>query len=211
MDAPAQRCARASRFCCRFRSVFQDTRRAGAAAAYSTRVEKPQGSPVQRPITGYMQDEEQHWVALLSCGHRQHVRHNPPLVSRPWVLTAEGRAQHLGALLDCVNCRRFKLPEDFAAYKRTPEFSPGTIPAGLRKAHATRPGVWARIHVLQGRLAYRIEDWQVDTVLTPEHPGIVVPELPHSVEPLDGDTRFYVEFHAAPEAPRAEAPASPAS
>jgi hypothetical protein len=34
---------------------------------------------------------------------------------------------------------------------------------------------------------------QIDHVLTPEAPGIVVPELPHHVEPL-GDVEFYVEF-----------------
>src|SRR6185312_9250223 len=40
---------------------------------------------VQRKITGYHRDDEQHWVAELDCGHNQHVRHNPPWVSRPWV------------------------------------------------------------------------------------------------------------------------------
>ena len=27
------------------------------------------------------------------CGHRQHVRHNPPFVTRPWTVTAAGRAK----------------------------------------------------------------------------------------------------------------------
>ncbi|MCP9494848.1 MAG: DUF3565 domain-containing protein [Pyrinomonadaceae bacterium MAG19_C2-C3] len=34
-------------------------------------------------ILGFHQDEEQHWVADLECGHTQHVRHNPPLSVRP--------------------------------------------------------------------------------------------------------------------------------
>lgn len=152
---------------------------------------------MQRPITGFTQDDEQHWVALLGCGHRQHVRHNPPLVSRPWVLTPEGRGQHLGVMLNCVNCERFVLPEHFVPSKRTPEFTEATVPAGLRKDHATRAGTWARIHVLEGRLRYRVDAWKVDTVLTPEAPGTVVPEVLHSVEPL-GPTRFYVEFYGAP-------------
>ena len=70
---------------------------------------------MQRPIVGYTQDEEQHWVALLSCGHRQHVRHNPPLVSRPWVLTPEGREQHLGSMLNCVKCTRGEPPDEDVA------------------------------------------------------------------------------------------------
>ena len=48
---------------------------------------------MQQKITGYHLDEEQHWVAELACGHNQHVRHNPPWVSRPWVTTPEGRAR----------------------------------------------------------------------------------------------------------------------
>jgi hypothetical protein len=36
--------------------------------------------------------------------HFQHVRHDPPLVERPWVLTEDGRASRLGATLDCKKC-----------------------------------------------------------------------------------------------------------
>jgi hypothetical protein len=55
-------------------------------------------------IIGFDQDEEQHWRAILACGHRQHVRHDPPLTSRIWVLTEAGRASHLGLELDCKRC-----------------------------------------------------------------------------------------------------------
>jgi len=57
-----------------------------------------------RPIIDYDQDELGDWRAILACGHRQHVRHNPPLVERPWVLTPEGRARFLGYSLNCVKC-----------------------------------------------------------------------------------------------------------
>ena len=56
------------------------------------------------PITGYHKDEEGHWVAELACGHFQHVRHNPPWVSRPWVITADGRKSMLGRNLRCKKC-----------------------------------------------------------------------------------------------------------
>ncbi|QDU02144.1 hypothetical protein V6x_18450 [Gimesia chilikensis] len=59
---------------------------------------------MQQPITGYHQDESGHWVAQLVCGHNQHVRHAPPLESRPWVLSAAGRAGMLGYLLECRKC-----------------------------------------------------------------------------------------------------------
>jgi hypothetical protein len=61
---------------------------------------------MKQPIIGYRQDEEGHWVALLACGHAQHVRHNPPLSSRPWVLTQAGRDSRLGMELNCVLCDR---------------------------------------------------------------------------------------------------------
>jgi hypothetical protein len=59
---------------------------------------------VKRKIIGFHQDDELHWVAELECGHAQHVRHNPPLTSRPWVTTSEGRLERIGAELECRKC-----------------------------------------------------------------------------------------------------------
>jgi hypothetical protein len=61
-------------------------------------------SAVKRRIVGYHQDEEDHWVADLECGHAQHVRHDPPWQVRPWVASPAGRASHLGSVLDCRRC-----------------------------------------------------------------------------------------------------------
>ena len=55
-------------------------------------------------IVGYLQDEIGDWVAKLECQHNQHIRHNPPLVSRPWVLTMAGRREFIGAELNCKKC-----------------------------------------------------------------------------------------------------------
>jgi hypothetical protein len=59
---------------------------------------------MKQPITGYHRDDENHWVAQLACGHNQHVRHQPPWVNRPWVITQEGRESMLGFELDCRKC-----------------------------------------------------------------------------------------------------------
>jgi hypothetical protein len=59
---------------------------------------------MQQHIVGFELDEVGDWRAILACGHRQHVRHNPPLVSRPWVETAAGRARFLGYPLACKLC-----------------------------------------------------------------------------------------------------------
>lgn len=59
---------------------------------------------MKQKITGFHQDEESHWVADLACGHTQHVRHDPPLTSRPWVATIEGRRDRVGLELECRKC-----------------------------------------------------------------------------------------------------------
>jgi hypothetical protein len=67
--------------------------------------------PVPRRIVGYHVDDENHWVADLECGHSQHVRHEPPLMQRPWVLTESGRRSHLGTELQCVLCDVSGMPD----------------------------------------------------------------------------------------------------
>lgn len=62
------------------------------------------GPAIPRKIIGFHQDDEQHWVADLECGHAQHVRHDPPWQVRAWVTTPEGRAGRLGTMLECVKC-----------------------------------------------------------------------------------------------------------
>lgn len=59
---------------------------------------------MQRRISGFHQDIEGHWVAELVCGHTQHVRHEPPLQTRHWVLAATTRSVHLGTSLNCLLC-----------------------------------------------------------------------------------------------------------
>jgi tellurite resistance-related uncharacterized protein len=91
-----------------------------------------------------------------------------------------------------------RMPSGLEPYKRTPEFTSASVPAGLREAHRTKAGVWGKIVVLEGRLRYRIlEPTPEEIELSPEISGVVEPTVPHQVEPL-GDVRFYVEFHKAP-------------
>ena len=59
---------------------------------------------VERAIRSFDQDEVGDWVAILECGHRQHVRHRPPWQERAWVLTPEGRQDRIGTILECRIC-----------------------------------------------------------------------------------------------------------
>ena len=65
-----------------------------------------------RKIIGYDTDDENDWRAKLECRHYQHVRHDPPLITREWILTQEGRDTRLGMELECKKCDENE-PEDF--------------------------------------------------------------------------------------------------
>jgi tellurite resistance-related uncharacterized protein len=81
-----------------------------------------------------------------------------------------------------------------APYRSTPVFDENSLPAGLRREHRTKVGVWGVIRVLEGRLRYEVLDPVSETILEPGHPGLVLPDVPHRVEPL-GAMRMQVEFY----------------
>ena len=154
---------------------------------------------MDRPIIGFFQDEAGDWVARLSCGHRQHVRHQPPFVERPWTETAEGRESFLGEALPCAACDRLEIPEEAVRYKSTPLFTELTIPKALRREHHTKPGVWGKIVILEGKLIYDILGPTLSTVtLDPERQGVIPPEVAHRVE-KSGRVIFRVDFLSVPD------------
>ena len=79
-------------------------------------------------------------------------------------------------------------------YKSTPVFNQDTLPDGLRKEHRTKAGVWGVINILEGSVRYRILDPVSETILDVDHPGLVMPEQPHLVEPL-GEMSMRVDFY----------------
>ncbi len=85
------------------------------------------------------------------------------------------------------------VPAGAAPYKRTPEFTQDTVPAGLTRDHSTKAGVWGVITVLSGGLRYVVPGTGLDVQLDPAIPGIVMPGQIHFVEPA-GEVRFFVEF-----------------
>ena len=89
------------------------------------------------------------------------------------------------------------IPQGYVATRRTPEFTQETVPPALLRAHKTKDGAWALIHVLEGKLRYRVEAPPSECVLEPGQPGVIEPQVPHHVEPI-GAVRFYVEFYRAP-------------
>ncbi|WP_417660387.1 DUF3565 domain-containing protein [Pseudomonas sp.] len=61
-------------------------------------------------LLDFRQDEDGHWVAILSCGHTQHLRHEPPWQNRQWVQSPELRRAQLGQPFDCGWCAAAATP-----------------------------------------------------------------------------------------------------
>lgn len=88
-------------------------------------------------------------------------------------------------------------PADAAPYRRTPDFTETTVPKGLLRTHSTKPGTWARLHVLEGRLLFRDLADGFEAMLDPGIHPLIHPGRPHEVAPL-GPVRFFVEFCGRP-------------
>lgn len=87
------------------------------------------------------------------------------------------------------------LPDSVVPYKKTPEFTEATVPAGLLKDHQTKDTVWGKIVVLEGNLEYTIIEPELQVLqLSEGHHGVVEPTILHHVTPI-GKVRFYVEFY----------------
>lgn len=148
----------------------------------------------ESPIASFRQDENGDWIAVLDCGHSQHVRHRPPMETRVWVTTEEGRRCRIGALLPCRACRMPRIPSPAKEYKRTSVFEASATPGGLKKSHTTKAGVWAEIVVVEGRVLYVIEnEHDASFILSPGTVGTIAPATPHHVVPYEG-ALFFVRF-----------------
>lgn len=148
---------------------------------------------MKQAITGFHRDDEGDWVAELSCGHNQHVRHNPPFMQRPWVTSEAGRAGRLGVLLPCPLCDRAEFPEAVRLVRTSPEWDELTLPPGLRRAHQLATATWGRLVVHEGTLRFSM-DGALSVELRPGSPAQVIPPgIPHEVEPL-GHVRLSIDF-----------------
>lgn len=151
---------------------------------------------MERPIVTFGQDDEGVPLAWLSCGHTQHVRHNPPFVNRAWILTEEGRARMLGQPLNCVRCDALELPDHFVPYDKTDLLTEAAFTAGSDISQPAPQGIWLRIIVLDGRLRLRIPYLSVDLELSSAQSGTIAPEMTYALERV-GSVQFFQEFYCS--------------
>jgi tellurite resistance-related uncharacterized protein len=138
---------------------------------------------MNRTIIGFHTDDQNDWVAELSCAHNQHVRHQPPFRPRPWVLTESGRAEHLGTAIDCPLCDRAELPEGLTPVRRLGPFDQDSLPAGLRSVHRLRPGTWGLLAVRRGQIDFVLPADGPQMTLSAGQVEAIPPEVPHRLIP----------------------------
>ncbi|MEM7159824.1 MAG: DUF3565 domain-containing protein [Myxococcota bacterium] len=159
------------------------------------------GSGVPRVIEGFTRESEDAVVLHLHCGHDRHVRHRPPMEVHEWATDDDRCRERVGQSIECLRCTQRLLPEGAEAYRRTPSFDEHSTPAGLRRDHSTKQGVWGRVIVEEGEL--RLEFGPPVSATVDGRPGapiVIPPAVVHYVR-LTGRVRFHVEFLRCSPAP----------
>ena len=155
-----------------------------------------------RSIMGFQRDEYGDYVAELSCGHGQHVRHQPPFQLRPWVVDPDERAKRIGTALDCPPCDRAELPDGLRFARSSPIWDEHTIPEALLGSHRVGTKTWGEIHVHEGRMRFVMaSEPVVDVTLEASSTQAIPPGVEHRVEPL-GPVRFSIAFFTIDRGPR---------
>ena len=150
---------------------------------------------MERAILSFEQDEEGQWTVLLECGHRRHLRHDPPRESRPELMDVASREAAVGGMLHCGLCAQRRIPDGAEVYKSTPTFDTDTVPVGLLSNHSLKRGTWGRLVVLHGGVEFHEgnRSWTV----TPESDFVVLPEVVHHLV-LTGPVTLRVDFLRQP-------------
>lgn len=78
-------------------------------------------------------------------------------------------------------------------YASSPIFDEYDLPASLRAEHRTKSGTWGVARVIKGSVIMVYDDTGERRTLTPDRPGLLVPDQPHHVE-LTGPMKMQIDF-----------------
>jgi len=81
-----------------------------------------------------------------------------------------------------------------APHRSPPIFDACSLPAALQREHRTKEGVWGVIRILEGQLKLRLLPSGDEQMLTPQCPGLVLPDQPHLVE-VCGPVSVQVDYY----------------
>lgn len=151
---------------------------------------------MEREILGFEQDDQGDWRARLDCGHKRHLRHDPPRESRPELLQEQSRQAAVGGLIFCGRCAQRMLPEPAQHYKSTPTFDQDSLPAGILRNHSLKRGTWGKLIVLNGEVTFH--EGQEQWVVTPQAAHVILPEVVHHLE-VTGPVSLRVDFLKVPD------------
>lgn len=96
------------------------------------------------------------------------------------------------------------MKSELRVYKRLPEWSAQTLPAGFQRQHNTQEGTWARLVIYAGALRFTFLSEEGEAlssqILDAESgPQIVEPGVWHKVEPVDDGLRCQLSFLCTPD------------
>ncbi len=149
---------------------------------------------MRRAMVDFVLDDEGDWIARLTCGHSQHVRHRPPFQERSWVLDAEGRRARLGTYLSCPLCDRAELPKGLRPLRRSPAWDNETAPSAIKMFHHLAEGTWGVITVEDGQMKYLTNGEVVlNKFVDKKSPQAIPPGLDHCVE-FTGPVHFTIDY-----------------
>ena len=80
------------------------------------------------------------------------------------------------------------------SYKKTPEFTPDSVPQGLLKEHSVKIGTWGLLRVSAAEVTFHVASMGFTKRVVPGGEQIIVPELLHHIEPGSGAV-FQIEFY----------------
>jgi len=144
-----------------------------------------------RNIVSFDTDEDGEWQVRLDCGHRRHLRHDPPRETRPDLADPASREAAIGQKIECGRCRQRTIPEGATVYKSTPTFDQDTVPKGLLFEHSLKKGVWGQLVVLRGSVVFCEGDSR--QTLKEGDSWTVLPEVVHHLS-LTGEVALRVDF-----------------
>lgn len=150
---------------------------------------------VDRRILAVHEESADTCVVALDCGHRRHVRDRPPFERHPWVRDADARAARVGQSIECGRCDALERPTTAQRYREGTPWTDATLPAGLRKAHSLKAGVWGELVVLAGTARLRFDPPFARTLqLAAGDVASIPPELTHELV-LGADALVRVDFY----------------